>query len=1340
MTHRTTTLLAKCVGAPVGLLGLCSAVMSIGAAPHATVAPADAAIARQIVEATGVRGGLIVHLGCGDGRLTAALRVSDAYLVQGLDADAGRVATARQHVLALGLHGPVSIDRCSGNHLPYIDQLVNLLVAEDPGAISQDEMMRVLAPQGVAYVKSGDRWTKTVKPRPAELDEWSHYLYDASNNAVAHDTLVGPPRHMQWVAGPNWARHHDHMGSLSALVSARGRIFYIMDEGPREAILLPAKWSLIARDAYSGTLLWKRPIAEWNTHLWPLKSGPNQLPRRLVAVGDRVYVTLGIDAPLTALDAATGQTVLTYAGTDHADEVIASDGVLFALVARSPNKWKDYRPKFTYVWDNTTRANRDWAWDRELRWVMAVQADTGTVLWKHEQRVAPLTLAADAERVFLYDGEKVVSLNRKTGQVLWNSEPVARKLPFPTGYGPTLVVQQGVVLLSVENRSMTALSATDGTKLWAAPKHHGGHASPDDLLVINGLVWSGAVAATGDSGVFTSRDLRTGEVKREFPPDVKPDWFHHRCYRSRATGKYFIASRTGIEFIDLEAQHWDFNHWVRGGCLYGFLPSNGLLYAPPHACGCFLESKLFGFQALAPGKGAKDEGRRAKDEGRRAKDEGQKTKDEGQRMKDEGRREQGPASEISDLRSQIQHAGDWPTYRHDAARSGSVKTVVPTALKRSWQVDLGGRLSSVTIADGKLFVAAVDRHTVYALDANTGKIVWCYTAGGRVDSPPTVHRGRVLFGSGDGWVYCLAAADGRLSWRFRAAPAERRLVAYEQIESAWPVSGSVLVEKDAVYCVAGRSAFLDGGLRLVRLDPQTGRKLSETILDDRVPETGENLQSQMQGQDMPVALPDILSSDGRSVYMRNQAFDLEGGRRGVAPRKLGAGARRRAAAPAADEPEIGNHLFSRTGFLDDSWFFRSYWLYGKAVDSNYCGWPRPGSFAPSGRLLVFDDARIYGFARKPEFMCNASAQEYYLYGADRTVGDEAIERVRAATARINASSPSRGAASSDWAARKRFSLSELNVAGFQWAQAKPPIQARAMVLADQVLFVAGPPDVVDEEAALRNPDDPAIVAALEAQAEALQGHRGGQLLAFSAADGRPLAAYELGAMPIFDGMAAAQGRLYLTTVDGRVLCLGGAGDPLPAAPAADLSPLDVTVKTTAVEPVHGADGPSARGDFAHVASAQVTKAELGYRVRGAEKKLGVALKKLPAPVEGKVQFKVRMKVLAGSNLKNGFLVFGDGTADAELVKCGLCILMRKAIVVQGTLGEGQTTDAAYDADAAQVHQIAVTVDVQSGAVELKVGAATVTAKLEPRLPRISYVGYGVLNATVDFSAVELGQK
>ncbi|GAG88400.1 unnamed protein product, partial [marine sediment metagenome] len=110
-----------------------------------------------------------------------------------------------------------------------------------------------------------------------------------------------------------------------------------------------------------------------------------------------------------------------------------------------------------------------------------------------------------------------------------------------------------------------------------------------------------------------------------------------------------------------------------------------------------------------------------------------------------------------------------------------------------------------------------------ALDAKDGKTLWSYTAGGKVDSPPTIHRGRVLFGSADGWTYCLRAADGVLAWRFRAAPIDQRLMAFEQLESVWPVHGSVLVQDGTVYCVAGRSMFLDGGMRLLRLDPETGQ-------------------------------------------------------------------------------------------------------------------------------------------------------------------------------------------------------------------------------------------------------------------------------------------------------------------------------------------------------------------------------------------------------------------------------------------------------------------------------------------------------------------------------------
>jgi hypothetical protein len=33
------------------------------------------------------------------------------------------------------------------------------------------------------------------------------------------------------------------------------------------------------------------------------------------------------------------------------------------------------------------------------------------------------------------------------------------------------------------------------------------------------------------------------------------------------------------------------------------MPANGLIYNPPHPCACYLESKMYGFHALAPQAG-----------------------------------------------------------------------------------------------------------------------------------------------------------------------------------------------------------------------------------------------------------------------------------------------------------------------------------------------------------------------------------------------------------------------------------------------------------------------------------------------------------------------------------------------------------------------------------------------------------------------------------------------------------------------------------------------------------------------------------------------------------------
>ena len=65
------------------------------------------------------------------------------------------------------------------------------------------------------------------------------------------------------------------------------------------------------------------------------------MPRRLVAIGDTIYVTLGIDAAVTAVDAADGKALRTYAGTAGTEEIVVRDGVLFLVV--NPNPVKRYQ-------------------------------------------------------------------------------------------------------------------------------------------------------------------------------------------------------------------------------------------------------------------------------------------------------------------------------------------------------------------------------------------------------------------------------------------------------------------------------------------------------------------------------------------------------------------------------------------------------------------------------------------------------------------------------------------------------------------------------------------------------------------------------------------------------------------------------------------------------------------------------------------------------------------------------------------------------------------------------------------------------------------------------------
>lgn len=1015
----------------------------------------------------GITGGLVVHVGCGNGAETAALWQGDAYLVHGLDTDPNMVAAARETVRSKGLYGKVSIDRYDGRTLPYIDNLVNQVVVSGVCEVPDEEFLRVLRPLGVATV--GGR--TLVKPWPDTIDEWTHYLHDADNNAVAHDSEVGPPRHMQFLSDPLWTRHHDKLASVSTVVTARGRMFYIIDEGPVYAPHAPARWSVTARDAFNGVFLWKKPIPAWTSISRKFRSGPVQLQRLLVTDGTRVYVTLGLDQPISVLDATSGEESGVIEGTGSTEEILLHDGTLVVQIgaqgAEQALAEKAKTPTFEF---KTTKLIK--AFDAKRRKLLWRWPAEGT------REIMPRTLAVSGDRVFFQESGDTVCLNLKNGQHAWRT-PLAKKVAAgknrkkakggngrALGWTYATLVTQDDVVLSSDGNSVSALDANSGKQLWeAAAKTPFGRVPSVDILVIDGVVWT-------SPGFGAGRDLHTGEVvsSNNLQQELVTAGHHHRCYRNKGTDRYVIEGHRGLEFMDTEGDNHVRHNWIRGLCQYGIMPANGLVYLPPHNCGCYPEAKLYGFWALRSDQSSIDP----------------------TSLRCGTSLEKGPAygSPARKAETAKPQASDWPTHRHDAGRSGVTPVSLPAKLKPAWKAGGLGRLSAPVIAGGMLLVAAPDTHEVLAFNARTGEERWRVTAGGPVDSAPTIYRDTALFGCGDGTVTCVRLSDGEMAWRFRAAPIDRRTVALQQLESLWPVHGSVLVSGDSAYFTAGRSTHVDGGLFLYALDPATGRVRSAKRLES--PEAGiqkpdgeiaaEGIKQNKvdykthQGPDLSDAfsmgegnISDILVADGDGIYLRHMKFDRTWKRQSTKT----------------------HHLFSTSRLLDDNEAHRSHWFYGNGDFSRLpvaYEWLTRGSYggfqSPVGKLMVYDADTCWG--------THEQRGVHGIFSSDIKGIDQKLAKDFPKT------NP----------AQQRDLVKSLE------------IHPRAMIKAGNRLIVAGFTSTDSGTLSYGKPID-----------------EQGVLLQVAADSGKIISRIELASPPVFDGLAAAGGWLYASCEDGSVICL-----------------------------------------------------------------------------------------------------------------------------------------------------------------------------------------------------------
>ena len=442
---------------------------------------------------------------------------------------------------------------------------------------------------------------------------------------------------------------------------------------------------------------------------------------------------------------------------------------------------------------------------------------------------------------FLVDA--IVALDAATGRLLWRQRELAGRVIYRVAYAdghlviPSFPSADGKIAKGYsQNYAVHKLRADTGAIAWRSPD---GLKSSGHYQVT--MVKDGQVFVGNQSGF--ALDFQTGR-----PVYEKLNWAQYDagCADLRGCPGYTFY---GLTFID-DQYRVITRGQARSSCDVGNFPGYGLIYSQPSHCLC--SNYVNGHLALA----AETPPRPIAD----------------------SQRLQAGRARTGDLR--VDSHG-WPMHLANARRGAYVPDPVPAQLQPQWQAAMptaadsflaqewrrndqhAGPITAPTVAHGRVFVAVPDLHRLDALDATTGKPLWSFTAGGRIDSPPTLVGSLAIFGCRDGCVYALTADQGELVWKFTAALAEKRILVQSQLESAWPVSGSVLWHQGQIVLTAGRQSALDQGIQVYRLDPATGKLLHKT----RIWTDPDAADPMLKGyQPIHRRIQDLLVSDGVNVH------------------------------------------------------------------------------------------------------------------------------------------------------------------------------------------------------------------------------------------------------------------------------------------------------------------------------------------------------------------------------------------------------------------------------------------------------------------------------------------
>ncbi len=198
----------------------------------------------------------------------------------------------------------------------------------------------------------------------------------------------------------------------------------------------------------------------------------------------------------------------------------------------------------------------------------------------------------------------------------------------------------------------------------------------------------------------------------------------------------------------------------------------------------------------------------------------------------------GLAAILKDFCPKETPADDWPMWRYNAGRWANSPCQFPATLHLQWVRELPtprpawsreqyklhfDKSYEPVVMDKTIFVPSMVSDNVTAYSTDTGIEKWRFYSDGPVRFAPVAWKNKLYFVSDDGYLYCLNARDGRLIWKFRGSPSERKVLGNDRLISDLPARGAPVLYDGKIYFGASIWPFM--GTFIHCLNAETGKSI-----------------------------------------------------------------------------------------------------------------------------------------------------------------------------------------------------------------------------------------------------------------------------------------------------------------------------------------------------------------------------------------------------------------------------------------------------------------------------------------------------------------------------------